>query len=211
MNKDLYKLVFSPVLNMMVPVSEVARNRGNSKTKRVRNVVKTALAYSFLISYSFIGNSWAETILPAGLSVQTIVGTQITSSDANSVNFTQSLPKAIVDWNTLNLAKGQQFNVDMQATWSMLNRIRDTNGSVIDGIVNGKGNLFFINTNGIIFGANSQFNVGSLYAGTLDITDNLFKEGFIQPGSGFKPAFNLVGALDKAMVVEKGAKINTAK
>ena len=210
MNKDLYKLVYSQVLNMMVPVSEAARSHGVKSSKRVRKVIKSLLPFTFLISYSFVGNSWADTVLPAGLSVQTMVGTQIKSSDANSVNFQQLVPKAIVDWNTLNLQKGQQFNVDMQSTWSMLNRIHDTNASLIDGLVNGKGNLFFINTNGIIFGANSQFNVGSMYAGTLDITDKLFNDGFIQPGSGFKPAFNLVGALNKSIKVEKGAVINTA-
>lgn len=210
MNKDLYKLVYSKVLNMAVPVSEAARSHGVKSSKRVRKVAKSLLSFTFLISYSFIGNSWADTALPAGLSVQTMLGTQINSSDANSVNFKQLVPKAIVDWNTLNLQKGQQLNVDMQSTWSMLNRIHDTNASLIDGLVNGKGNLFFINTNGIIFGANSQFNTGSLYAGTLDITDKLFSEGFIQPGSGFKPAFNLVGALNKSIKVEKGAVINTA-
>ena len=210
MNKDLYKLVYSQVLNMMVPVSEAARSRSARSSKRVRKALKSLLSFTFFISYSFIGNSWADTVLPAGLSVQTMVGTQIKSSDANSVNFQQLAPKAIVDWNTLNLGKNQQFNVDMQASWSMLNRIHDTNASLIDGLVNGKGNLFFINTNGIIFGANAQFNTGSLYAGTLDITDKLFNEGFIQPGNGFKPVFNLVGAVGKQIKVEKGAVINTA-
>ena len=80
MNKDLYKLVYSQVLNMMVPVSEAARSRNARSSKRVRKALKSLLTFTFLISYSFIGNSWADTVLPAGLSVQTMVGTQIKSS-----------------------------------------------------------------------------------------------------------------------------------
>ena len=120
MNKDLYKLVYSQVLNMVVPVSEAARSHGVKNSKRVRKVVKSLLPFTFLISYSFIGNSWADTVLPAGLSVQTMVGTQIKSSDANSVNFQQLVPKAIVDWNTLNLQKGNRRRRSRQAAANSL-------------------------------------------------------------------------------------------
>jgi filamentous hemagglutinin family protein len=167
-----------------------------------------------------VNTAWGDTQLPAGISIRSIVGdsTRVIASDASKIHFEQLAPRAIVDFNRLNLAKDQQFNVNMQANWSMLSRIHDANPSVLNGLVNAAGSLYFINSNGIIIGRDAQFNVGSLYAGTLNITNQLFQDGFVNEQTFTNP-FSLVGTLElnteerqkienAQVLVEGGASIN---
>lgn len=93
----------------------------------------------------------------------------------------QSAPKAILNWQQLNLNKGQTLNFDQQGnrSWAALNRIYDANPSLISGNVNAPGHIYFVNSNGIIFGNGAQINVGSLTATSLDISDALFKDGIV--------------------------------
>ena len=212
MNQGLYKLVYSKVLGAFVPVSEAVRGCNSKSGKRARTLGKHVWLLFTFVGLVHVDNIFADTTLPAGLSIRNIVsGTEVLNATANSVNFRQLAPTAIVDWNSLNLSKGTAFNVDMLRSWSMLNRIHDLSPSLINGNVNAAGNIYFINTNGIIFGGDSQINVGSLYAGTLDITNDLFNSGFVsdQPLE-FKPVFQFAGAIDKKLVVEAGAVINAA-
>ena len=127
MNQGIYQLVFSRVLNMVVPVSEAARNRSHKSSRRNRKHGKTPLVFVFILSFVLSGYALADTVLPAGLSIKTIDTSKIiiTGSDANSISFKQLANTAVVDWNSLNLGKGQNFNVDMLRAQSMLNRIHD--------------------------------------------------------------------------------------
>ncbi len=211
MNQGLYKLVYSKVLNMFVPASEAVRGSGNKSSRRIRKHAKNSLHHVLMVCFFFIGNALAD---PAGLIPGTslIPGTQawinssITGATSNSLTITQTAPKAILDWQKLNLNAGEllKFNQQGNRTWSALNRIHDLNPSILDGSVLADGNVYFINTNGIIFGKNAQFNVGSLYAGTLDITNDLFNAGILSVP--FKPVFEGIGGF---VTVEKGAQINT--
>lgn len=220
MNKNRYKLVFSRLLNMLVPVSEIVSGRGPNSQRRLRRAAWAK--FTLLIGVSLVNTAWGDTQLPAGVSIRSIVGnsTRVIASDANKIHFEQLAPRAIVDFNQLNLARGQQFNVTMQPSWSMLSRIHDVNPSLLDGIVNASGSLFFINSNGIIIGRDAQFNVGSLYASTLNITNQLFQDGFVNEQTFTNP-FSLVGTLDLTpearlqvenahVLVESGARINAA-
>jgi filamentous hemagglutinin len=220
MNKNRYKLVFSKLLNMLVPVSEAASGVAAKSQRRVRGA--TWAVFKLLIGMSIVNTAWGDTPLPAGISIRSIVGdsTRVIASDANKIHFEQLAPRAIVDFNRLNLTTGQQFNVNMQANWSMLNRIHDVNPSTINGLVNAAGNLYFINSNGIIIGRDAQFNVGSLYAGTLNITNQLFQDGFINEQTFTNP-FSLVGTIDLTpearqqvenaeVLVQSGARIDAA-
>ena len=206
MNQGIYKLVYSKVLNMMVPVSEAARSNGSKSSKRLRKPIKNALVFTIIANFIINVNALAA---PAGLvpGTQAWVNASITGATGTSMTIRQNAPKAILDWSRLNLNAGELLKFDQQGnrTWSALNRIHDLNPSFLNGSVQADGNVYFINTNGIIFGKNAQFNVGSLYAGTLDITDDLFNAGFLSVP--FKPVFEGIGGF---VTVEKGAQINTA-
>jgi filamentous hemagglutinin len=222
MNQGIYKLVYSRVLHMMVPVSEAAKGHVSKGGRRIRKQVKQALQYSLMLSFSMIGNVWAETVLPAGVVIRDIVNNSasLVNSTANSVTFRNNANAAIVNFNQLNIQRGESFNVLMNANQSFLGRIHDINPSTLNGAFNAAGNLYFINSNGIIIGKDATFNVGSLYAGTLGITDELFQSGFVNDQT-FTKAFELVGTLDldvdartkienAQVLVEGGAQITTA-
>ncbi len=225
MNKNRYKLIYSAVLNSLVPVSEVtvgSKGKGKSNSRR-QSIKWIATLFKLALGFTLVNAAWGDTVLPAGISIQNIQGnsTRVIASDLNKIQFEQLAPRAIVDFNRLNLAKGQEFNVNMQSNWSMLNRIHDVNPSVLNGMVNAAGNIYFINSNGIIIGSDAQFNVGSLYAGTLNITNQLFQDGFVNEQTFTNP-FSLVATIDLSnearqrvenaqVLVESGARINAAK
>ena len=125
MNQGIYQLVFSRVLNMLVPVSEAGRGRGHKSSRRMRKHGATPLVFVFILSFVLSGYALAD--MPAGISIKTIDTTKIriTGSDADNINFKQFADIAVIDYNRLNLGKGQNFNVDMLRAQSMLNRIHD--------------------------------------------------------------------------------------
>lgn len=205
---------------MLIPVSESVSASKSKGQRRARRVVGPV--FQLLLAVSLINTAWGDTVLPAGVSIRSIVGnsTRVIASDANKIHFEQLSPRAIVDFNRLNLQAGQQFNVNMPSNWSMLSRIHDANPSLLNGLVNAAGNLYFINANGIVIGRDAQFNVGSLYAGTLDITNQLFQDGFVNEQT-FSNPFSLVATIDLTpearqkvqnaqVLVENGARINAA-
>ena len=221
MNQGIYKLVFSKIHHAMVVVSEITSSCAGSGRTRARRAAGAWLALSMLPGPWMVVSAWAE--LPAGIQIRDIVNesTKVLSSTTNQITFQQLKPQAIVNYDKLNLGAGQQFNVNMQAGWSMLNRVHSVDPSVINGNVNAAGNIYFVNANGIIIGKDAVFNVGSLFAGTLNITDELFQSGFISD-SRYNSVFELVDTInltpDQAakvnnaeVRVESGAQINAAK
>lgn len=222
MNQGIYKLVYSRVLHMMVPVSEAAKGHVSKGGRRIRKQAKQVLQYSLMLSFSMVGQVWADTVLPAGVVIRDIVNNSasLVSSTASSITFKNNVNAAIVNFNKLNIQRGESFNVQMNAGQSFLGRIHDIDPSVLNGTFNAAGNLYFLNANGIIIGKDAQFNVGSLYAGTLGITDELFQAGFVNDQS-FTKAFDLVATLDMTdaarakvenaqVLVEGGAQITTS-
>ena len=209
MNQGIFKLVYSKVLNMYVPASEAVRSRGTKSSKRIRKHAKNALCFVLIGSFAFSGSTFAA---PPGLipGTQAWINATITGATSNSLTITQTKPKAILDWQKLNLSNGEllRFNQQGNRTWSALNRIHDLNPSILDGTVLADGNVYFINTNGIIFGKNAQFNVGSLYAGTLDITDKLFNDGFVNDTTFTNVFGDGITGIGGFVTVEKGAQIN---
>ncbi len=204
MNQGLYKLVFSKVLNTYVPVSEAVRSHASKSGRRIRKLGKNAFTLILIFSSLEAAKSFADTT--TAIDLQKAVNATV-SSTLNSTTVRQTASKAILDWRKLNLGKDYLLNFDQQGNrnWSALNRIHDLSPSILNGIVKADGNVYFINTNGIIFGNNAQFNVGSLYAGSLDITNDLFNEGLLS--KPFRPAFEGVGGF---VTVENGAQLTTA-
>jgi filamentous hemagglutinin len=220
MNQGLYKLVFSKIHAAMVVVSEIVSARSGDGRRRARRAAGIWLALSMLPGPWMVMSAWAD--MPAGISIRDIVNnsTEVISSSLNHITFQQHSAQAIVNFNRLNLQAGQSFNVNMQAGWSMLNRVHSVDPSFLNGNVNAAGNIYFINANGVIIGKDAVFNVGSLFAGTLNVTDELFQSGFINE-TGWTSVFELVDTINLSQPdadkinnaevrVESGAKINAS-
>ena len=98
----------------------------------------------------------------------------ITQNGAETIVKQQSKLLAL-DWQTFNVGKDASVRFDQPSLNAVaLNRILDQNPSQIFGKINSNGQIFLINTHGIIFGSSAQLNVGGLVASTLDLTPDDF-------------------------------------
>ncbi len=98
----------------------------------------------------------------------------ITQNGAETIVKQQSKLLAL-DWQTFNVGKDASVRFDQPSLNAVaLNRILDQNPSQIFGKIDSNGQIFLINTHGIIFGSSAQLNVGGLVASTLDLTPDDF-------------------------------------
>jgi filamentous hemagglutinin family protein len=146
------------------------------------------------------------------------------SQTATMLNINQNASRVIYQWSSFDIGAGNTVNFNMAGTgYAALNRVvGNTNPTNILGALNATngGEIFIINPNGIIFGANAQVNVGSLVASTLDIRDSDFLAG-LSSISGDTPTFSWKYAdgddaaatplyyADAVVQVESGANITT--
>src|SRR5579859_2328244 len=107
---------------------------------------------------------------PTGASV--VAGQAVVSQTAQSTLVQQSTQKAVINWQSLSLAPNQSLTFAQPNQQSFtLNRVTGNGTSFINGSVAANGNVWFINPNGILFGANSQVNVGEQDAVRIDEPD----------------------------------------
>jgi filamentous hemagglutinin family protein len=105
--------------------------------------------------------------------------------DANGnvvVNITQTDAKSILSWQSFNIGSHTTLNFDQSGgtqangsnDWVVLNRVNNPNTapSTILGSIKAQGSVYVLDHNGIMFGAGSQVNVGSLVASSLNLFSN---------------------------------------
>ncbi|HSU06365.1 MAG TPA: filamentous hemagglutinin N-terminal domain-containing protein, partial [Acetobacteraceae bacterium] len=105
-------------------------------------------------------------------------GSGTISQNGNQTVINQATNRLALNWQTFNVGADESvlFNQPSRSAVA-LNRILDQNPSQIFGRINSNGQVFLINTHGIIFGATAQMNVGGLLASTLDLTPDDFLAG----------------------------------
>ncbi|MBU3737147.1 MAG: filamentous hemagglutinin N-terminal domain-containing protein, partial [Methylobacterium sp.] len=209
MNKQIYRLVFSRHLGMPVPVSEGVRSQAKqSGSNRLRRL----LAGFLLLLAVPAGADQPAGLVPHATRAWSNATIDAARTNPNQMTIRQNAAKAILNWQTLNLDRGQILNFDQQGNrnWSALNRIFDADPSRIMGTVNAPGHIYFVNQNGIIFGDGAQINVGSLTATSLDdrLNDdilNRFSAGLLS-----YPSTAAFSGLSGFVRVESGATITAA-
>ena len=96
----------------------------------------------------------------------------ISTPDLNLTQIDQGSHSASIDWQSFDVAAQERVIFNQPSASSVaLNRILTQDPSQIHGSITANGRVFLINPNGIIFGASSRINVGSLVASSLDITE----------------------------------------
>ncbi|MBU1424254.1 MAG: filamentous hemagglutinin family protein [Gammaproteobacteria bacterium] len=152
-------------------------------------------------------------------------GLPAVSSDGTIMTINQSSQTAILNWKEFNIGEGHKvvFNqyysdeVTLNNNASTLNRVWDTtlNPSRIAGSLTANGQVYLINRNGIVFtkDARVQVNTGALIASSLDIGDDLYKDGYLTNVlNGVMPAFgDGVYGLDGFVKVETGAILSGSR
>ena len=104
-----------------------------------------------------------------------------------NVTIVQNQQQALLNWQTFNIGKDTSLTFDQTAgganvnEWIAFNFVRDPSGvpSQILGSLDALGQIYVINSNGIIFGGSSQINLHTLVASALPINDNLIARGLL--------------------------------
>lgn len=142
------------------------------KKKGTQSVIKA-------ISVSVIGAG--SSVALAGPTGGTVVsgGITIGAMNNNQMVITQALQKGIINWTDFSINAGELVQFAQQAGNDSvtLNRVLGSQVSNIQGALQANGNIFLINPNGIVFGANSQVDVAGLLATTFDVDDQSFLSG----------------------------------
>lgn len=124
------------------------------------------------------------------------------------VSIEQTADRAILNWETFNIGGNTTLDFKQNADWAVLNRVNDPSArpSQILGQLKANGTVFVVNRNGVVFGNNSQVNVGNLVAAATRISDGQFRDNGLYSGDNNTAA--LTDAFGKVLV-EQGARITT--
>ncbi|WP_418186373.1 MBG domain-containing protein [Aliarcobacter lanthieri] len=113
---------------------------------------------------------------PSGGTV--VNGTATINQAGNTTNINQSTNKSIINWQSFNIGNGETVNFNQPNSNSItLNRVVGNEKSIIDGALNANGQVWLINSNGILFGKNSKVNTSGILASTKDILNDDFLNG----------------------------------
>ncbi|WOJ89962.1 filamentous hemagglutinin N-terminal domain-containing protein [Methylocapsa polymorpha] len=110
-----------------------------------------------------------------------------------TTNINQSSSKAIINWQGFSIAPQETVNFNQPSSSAVtLNRVIGNEQSVISGALNANGQVFIVNSAGVLFTKSSQVNVGGLVASTLDISNANFIAGnYTFSGSSAASVVNL--------------------
>ena len=122
-----------------------------------------------LLPLAAIGN-------PTGGSV--VAGQASINGGSGLTTIQQQSASAVINWQQFGIGSGETVNfVQPSASAAILNRVIGGDASAIFGNLTSNGRVFLINPQGVMFGAGSRVDVGSLVASTLDIRNEDFMAG----------------------------------
>lgn len=90
----------------------------------------------------------------------------------------QSTERMAIDWKSFDVQSNERVQfIQPKSTSIALNRVVSNKGSEILGRIDANGQVFLINPNGVVFGKDSQVNVGGMLASGLSIDPQDFMNG----------------------------------
>ena len=139
------------------------------------------------------------------------------SNDGFHLTIEQLMEKTIFQWESFDIGEGYTVEFLQPSSSSIaLNRVVGdaARPSSILGNLTANGSVYLINQNGILFGENSQINIGSFVGSTLDMDDSLFlNSSFINAINQGEAAFqfnpNLSGSNEASININEGAYLHT--
>lgn len=160
------------------------RAHGVASEPRVRRPASPSSLKSLKSSLLATAAVCAVMVFAAPASAQSPTGGNVVAGTAGIAqsglvtNINQSSQKAIINWQGFSVGAQNTVNFNQPSSSSAtLNRVIGNEQSVIDGAINANGQVFIVNSAGVLFGKGSQVNVGGLVASTLDISNNDFMAG----------------------------------
>ncbi len=170
-----FRLIWSESHAAWMAVPEVCRGRG----KAGRGLLAAVLLAPALALAA-----------PSGGTVTSGSASITQSGPVTDVN--QASQRAVINWQGFSVAGGETVNFHQPGRSAVtLNRVIGNERSVINGALNADGQVFLVNSNGVLFGQGSSVNVGGLVASTRDLGDDDFNAGrYVFRGSGTAAVVN---------------------
>ncbi|WP_158905913.1 filamentous hemagglutinin N-terminal domain-containing protein [Burkholderia sp. L27(2015)] len=170
----IYRLVWSRVANSWVAVAETACGKAKSKS-RVRKLTAASLSVTAVV-FSLSPPAYAANASNASIAAGNGTATVATVGTTTTIN--QTSQRAVIDWTKLSTASNEALVFNQpNASAIALNRITGTSPSIFMGSLSANGQVYILNPNGVVFGADSQVNVGGLVASTMRMDANAFMNG----------------------------------
>lgn len=105
-------------------------------------------------------------------------GSATISQNGTVTNINQSSQKASINWQSFSIASNETVNFNQPNSSSItLNRVIGNERSVIDGALNANGQVWILNSNGVLFGKNASINTSGILATTAQLSDSDFQNG----------------------------------
>ncbi|WP_428024615.1 filamentous hemagglutinin N-terminal domain-containing protein [Arcobacter sp.] len=129
-----------------------------------------------LVVSALIGSATILSASPTGGTVTS--GSAAISQSGSVTNITQSTQKASINWQSFSIAQNETVNFNQPNSSSItLNRVVGNESSVINGALNANGQVWILNSNGVLFGKNASINTAGLLATTAKLSDVDFQNG----------------------------------
>lgn len=104
-------------------------------------------------------------------------GTATISQSGKITNINQSTNKASINWQSFGIQTDETVNfIQPNSSSITLNRVIGNEKSIIDGALNANGQVWILNSNGVLFGSNAKINTSGLLATTKELSDTDFKK-----------------------------------
>ena len=131
-----------------------------------------------IVKYSVISLVVASNLYGAPTGGTVVSGNATISQNANTTNINQSSQKASINWQDFSIKSNEIVNFNQPNVNSItLNRVIGNEKSIIDGALNANGQVWLINSNGVLFGKNAKVNTAGIVASTKDISNEDFNNG----------------------------------
>jgi filamentous hemagglutinin family protein len=105
-------------------------------------------------------------------------GTANISQSGNTTNINQSSNKATINWQNFSIKSNETVNFNQPNKNSItLNRVVGNEKSVIDGALNANGQVWILNSNGVLFNKTAKVNTAGIVATTKELSDADFNAG----------------------------------
>ncbi len=129
-----------------------------------------------LVVSALLGSVMVASAAPVGGVVTS--GNATINQSGNTTNINQTTSKASINWQNFNVNSNETVNFNQPNTNSItLNRVVGNEKSVIDGTLNANGQVWILNSNGILFNSNAKVNTSGLVATTAELSDKDFQDG----------------------------------
>lgn len=192
-----YRLVWNRVRQCWSVAPEIASGQGKAAAGASEPVQAAcilplrALVVAIGCAFSLPALALDAGALPTGGNV--VAGQASLSQSGNTLTVNQGSDRAILEWQSFNIGKDAAVHFNQNSASSVaLNRVTGGTRSEIYGSLTANGQVYLVNSAGVLFGNTAQVDVGGIVASTLDITNDDFLAGknrFVQ-GSGTGEVIN---------------------